>query len=124
MGPRSHLHPKPAAGLGELTPFPKVFPILLRSVFPLLLYISWTLRAAPPPARVGGGGGWGGWGGSSTAQIWCFRAPDQLPIGIAADLQNYWGEKKYNSLCKTQNCLKGVWVWWGVPRGGRVAVGG
>lgn len=34
------------------------------------------------------------------------------------------GEKKYNSLCKTQNCLKGVWVWWGVPRGGRVSVGG
>lgn len=46
------LHPKPAAGLGELTPFPKVFPILLRSVFPLLPpllpCISWILRAAPP----------------------------------------------------------------------------
>lgn len=123
------LHPKPAAGLGELTPFPKVFPILLRSVFPLfpplLPHISWTLRAAPPPVRVGaaaGGGGGGGWGGgcggSSTAQIWCFRAPDQLPIGIVADPCNYRGGKKYNNLCKTQNCLKGVWVWRGVPRAG------
>lgn len=31
------------------------------------------------------------------------------------------GNIKYSSLCKTQNCLKGVWVWWGVlgqARGG------
>lgn len=33
-------------------------------------------------------------------------------------------KKNHNSLCKTQNYLKGVCVWWGVPRGGRVAVGG
>lgn len=62
--------------------------------------------------------------GSSTAQIWCFRAPDQLPIGIAADPYNYHGKKNTTACAKTQNCLKGVWVWWGVPRGGRVAVGG
>lgn len=110
----------PSQWLGDLTPFPKIFPILLRSVFPLLPPSPGHWGQCHPP--VGGGGGWGG---SSTAQIWCFRALDQLLNEIAADPYNYWGEKKnHNSLCKTQNCLKGVCVWWGVPRGGRVAVGG
>lgn len=119
------LHPKPAAGLGELTRFPKVFPILLRSVSPCSLRCSPT-SVGPygqrrPPARVGAGGG-GGWGGSSTAQIWCFRAPDQLPIGIAADPCNYRG-KEIQQLVQNPKLLKGCLGLVGCPLG-RARVGG
>lgn len=120
------LHPKPAAGLGELTPFPKVFPILLRSVFPLLSPLlpasvgSYGQRRLP--AHVGAGGGGGGWGGSSTAQIWCFRAPDQLPIGIAADPCNYQG-KRIQQLVQNPKLLKGCLGLVGCPSG-RARVGG
>lgn len=114
------LHPKPAAGSGELTPSPKVFPILLRSVFPLLPpplpYISWTLRAALP-SRLCGRRRMG------KAAALPRSGASELRISSRLELQpirtTTKGKKKiYNSLCKTQNCLKGVWVWWGVPGAG------
>lgn len=119
------LHPKPAAGLGELTPFPKVFPILLRSVFPLLLpllpYISWTLWAAPPSCLYGRRRRMG-------RQQHC---PDLVlqSSGSAPDWNcnrsvQLLGGKKIQQLVQNPKLLKECVGLWGVPRGGRVAVGG
>lgn len=105
MGPRSHLHPKPAAGLGELTPFPKVFPILLRSVPPCSPTSAGPYGQHCPPARVGGGGG--GWGGSSAAQIWCFRAPDQSRLELQPICKTTGGKYKIQQLVQNPKLLKG-----------------